>query len=260
MWCVTASATLSHLFPTTTPRKRHIASGMNLRLVSPNDEKVAIYQAADTVMRSAWSDEEFINAVNWRSNSGRTCLEALNFFRKVPPFSSGSSGTQTKTISAAEKALTPLEYVISEPNWVDEMVTACQTLFQTTVVSSLHHVNEISWALLAHSQRAPYRGTVESIERETDDFHMHSMLRPAVKIAAAIRGSEELTEAYLKNENGTVGDIGVRLDNKYSIIGENKRAPEFTAHEEKFRGFATGLDKKFPWPQEDKMDKAEPAI
>lgn len=140
------------------------------------------------------------------------------------------------------------------------MVTARQTLFQTTVVSSSELVDEISRALMAHSRHAPYRRTVESIERETDDFHIHAVLRPAVKIAAAIRKSEELTEVYLKNENGTVGDIGVRLDDKYPIIGENKRAPVFTAHEANFRGFAIGRGKKFPWPKEDDMDKAEPAI
>ncbi|KAJ7327929.1 hypothetical protein DFH08DRAFT_816095 [Mycena albidolilacea] len=233
---------------------------MSLSTGSPNDKKVADFDVLSPEMRESLDAAEEAWIGSWNNNEGRTVREALQFFHHVPPLRCGNPRTATKTVSEKEKKLTPLEYIISEPDWVDKMVTARQPSFDMTVESTAH-VRGIWRVMAAHSRHAPYRNTEEMREGETDDFHLHAILRPAAAIATAIR-KETLITYFIQHEQGTTSDLGVgRTKDKQYIMAEDKRSPVFTKHQEKFCGYAApGPGKKFPWPPETEMDKAEPAL
>ncbi|KAJ7774681.1 hypothetical protein B0H14DRAFT_2631894 [Mycena olivaceomarginata] len=233
---------------------------MSLSTGSPNDKKVADFDVLSPEKRESLDAAEEAWIGSWNNNEGRTVREALQFFHHVPPLRCGNPHTATKTVSAKEKKLTPLEYIISEPDWVDKMVTTRQPSFDMTVELPAH-VRGIWRAMAAHSRHAPYRNTEEMREGETDDFHLHAILQPAAAIATAIR-KETLITYFIQHEQGTTSDLGVgRTKDKQYIMAEDKRSPVFTKHQEKFCGYAApGPGKKFPWPPETEMDKAEPAL
>ncbi|KAJ7693289.1 hypothetical protein B0H14DRAFT_2651428 [Mycena olivaceomarginata] len=220
---------------------------MSLSTGSPNDKKVADFDVLSPEKRESLDAAEEAWIGSWNNNEGRTVREALQFFHHVPLLRCGNPHTATKTVSAKEKKLTPLEYIISEPDWVDKMVTARQPSFDMTVELPAH-VRGIWRAMAAHSRHAPYRNTEEMREGETDDFHLHAILQPAAAIATAIR-KETLITYFIQHEQGTTSDLGVgRTKDKQYIMAGGQAVP------------TPGPGKKFPWLPETEMDKAEPAL
>ncbi|KAJ7122301.1 hypothetical protein C8R44DRAFT_852967 [Mycena epipterygia] len=165
-------------------------------------------------------------------------------------------GTLTRTVSETERTLPPLQRVISDPNWVDDMVAARQPSFK--MAASEDHAHSIFRSIAAYDRRAPYANTREVVEKETDDYHLHTILIPAVVIAAAMR-DESLVTGYPRARQGTASGLSIHTESAKAtthwVMVDDKRAPVFAAHEEQFRTYSKS--EKFPWPNKNEMEKAE---
>ncbi|KAJ7082225.1 hypothetical protein B0H15DRAFT_803322 [Mycena belliarum] len=216
-----------------------------------NEQKINLWDSADSGMQRSWEREEAQRAMKWLDYPRFDT--ALAYLDPVPPLRRGTGGTQTKTISEKEKQLRALKKVTSSPDWLETIVTAYKREFARPVPPQRDAL-AIYRTMIACSRRKPYRDS-EVTETMTDDFHLHTVLDPATVIATEMRG-EPVFAAYAKGQNGTISDLTVHSveggKRTHWAAAEDKRAQVFARHEEEFRGYAN-YD-TFPWPSPERMN------
>ncbi|KAJ6464235.1 hypothetical protein DFH09DRAFT_1382240, partial [Mycena vulgaris] len=220
-----------------------------------NQEKIELYDNASEADVLAWEDATRDDAHAWSiMNPDATYAEALPLLDQIPPMrpaivEPGHGASFTKIVSKKEKALPALRKVTLDAGWIDAIVAQREPSFTTVVPHAYKH--KISNLMDAdHREPAP----AELAESATDEFHINKILRPAVKVAAAMLDEKLLTVGFPRMENHTKGDISVYTPltkedehRLYWASIEDKRLEVFRAHRAEFCSY--GDHDHFPWPE-----------
>ncbi|KAF7366236.1 hypothetical protein MVEN_00500900 [Mycena venus] len=224
-----------------------------------NQEKIEFYDKASETDILAWEDATRDDAHAWSKNPDATYAEALPLLDQIPPMRPGHGVSFTKIVSKKEKMLPALRKVTLEAGWIDAIVAGHELSFNAVVPHAYKHN---IWHDMAADHRQPF--PAEFTESATDEFHINKVLRPAVKVAAAMLDEKLLTVGFLRMENHTKGDLSVYTPltkedahRRYWALIEDKRLEVFRAHHVEF--FSYGDHDHFPWPENaDDFEKATP--
>ncbi|KAJ7825926.1 hypothetical protein B0H14DRAFT_2819091 [Mycena olivaceomarginata] len=192
-----------------------------------NQQKIDAYNDLSVEARTAQHQANH----NTRDAPPRTCEQALDLIRRVPPVKLGGESCKTKDMSQTERAFVrPLRHVKLVSDWMDNVVAAVD--FRPVLVDRSQRFDMTSmWTADCTQPCGPDR-----VEKTVDEFHKVFVLDPAPAITG-IMMAREIEVMYAPQTDGSAIDL--RVGNKQDtagaarnyIIAEDKHGRVWLEHE-----------------------------